>query len=42
MTSSKLMNYITREFVSDNELGLYFTKQDEILLLKLLKSLKKL
>ena len=37
MTSLKLMNYTTREFISDNKLELYFTKQDEILLLKLLK-----
>jgi len=25
MTSLKLMNYTTREFISDNELELYFT-----------------
>ena len=30
MTSSKLINYTTREFVSENELELYAAKQDDI------------
>ena len=30
MTTSKLINYTTREFVSENELQLYAAKQDEI------------
>ena len=30
MTTSKLINYTTREFVSENELELHVTKQDQI------------
>ena len=30
MTTSKLINYTTREFVSENELELYAAKQDDI------------
>jgi len=30
MTTSKLINYTTREFMSENELELYATKQDEL------------
>ena len=30
MPTSKLINYTTREFMSDNELELYAKKQDEI------------
>ena len=30
MTISKLINYTTREFMSDNELELYISRQDEI------------
>ena len=34
MPTSKLINYTTREFMSENELELYTTKQDEIFNLK--------
>ena len=30
MTISKLINYTTREFISENELELYVSKQEEI------------
>ena len=30
MTTSKLINYTTREFVSENELELYAAKQDQL------------
>ena len=30
MSSSKLINYTTRDFLSENELELYISKQDEI------------
>ncbi len=30
MTSSKLINYTTREFMSDHELEQYIAKQNEI------------
>ena len=41
MTSSKLVNYTTREFMSDHELEHYIVKQNEILHQKLLKNLRK-
>ena len=30
MTSTKLINYTTREFMSEGELELYITKQNEV------------
>ena len=41
MTSSKLINYTTREFMSDNELELYAKKQDEIFTPKIIEEFKK-
>ena len=41
MPTSKLINYTTREFMTDNELELYAKKQDEFLLLRLLMNSKK-
>ena len=41
MTSSKLINYTTREFMSENELELYATKQDEIFTPKVIDEFKK-
>ena len=40
MTSSKLINYTTREFMSENELELYATKQDEIFTPKVIDELE--
>ena len=41
MTTSKLINYTTREFMSENELELYVTKQDEIYTPKAIEEFKK-
>ena len=41
MTFSKLINYTTREFMSENELELYATKQDEIFTPKVIEEFKK-
>ena len=41
MTTSKLINYTTREFMSENELELYATKQDEIFTPKAIEEFKK-
>ena len=41
MTFSKLINYTTREFMSENELELYATKQDEIFSPKVIEEFKK-
>ena len=41
MTSSKLINYTTREFMSENELELYATKQDEIFTPKVINEFKR-
>ena len=41
MTTSKLINYTTREFVSENELELYAAKQDEIFTSEVIKNLKR-
>ena len=41
MPTSKLINYITKEFVTDNELELYAKIQDEILTLKVFEEFKK-
>ena len=37
MTSSKLINYTTREFMSDHELEQYIAKQNEIFTLKVIE-----
>ncbi len=37
MTISKLINYTTREFISENELELYISKQDEIFTPEIIK-----
>ena len=41
MTTSKLINYTTREFVSENELELYAAKQDEIFTPEVVEQFKK-
>ena len=41
MTSSKLINYTTREFMSDHELELYIVKQNEIFTLKVIQEFTK-
>ena len=41
MPTSKLINYTTREFMSDNELELYAKKQDEIFTPKVIEEFKK-
>ena len=41
MTTSKLINYTTREFVSENELELYASKQDEIFTPEVIDQFKK-
>ena len=41
MPTSKLINYTTREFMSDNELELYAKKQDEIFTPKVIDEFKK-
>ena len=41
MTTSKLINYTTREFVSENELELYAAKQDDIFTPKVVEEFKK-
>ena len=41
MTVSKLINYTTREFISDNELELYVSKQDEIFTPDVIKEFSK-
>jgi hypothetical protein len=41
MTTSKLINYTTREFMSENELKLYAAKQDEIFTPKAIEEFKK-
>ena len=41
MTISKLINYTTREFISDNELELYVSKQDEIFTPEVIKEFSK-
>ena len=41
MPTSKLINYTTREFMSENELELYSTKQDEIFSPKVIEEFKK-
>jgi dTDP-D-glucose 4,6-dehydratase len=41
MPTSKLINYTTREFMSENELELYAKKQDEIFTPKVIEEFKK-
>ena len=41
MTTSKLINYTTREFISENELELYVAKQDEIFTPDVIKEFSK-
>ena len=41
MTTSKLINYTIREFVSENELELYAAKQDEIFTPEVVDEFKK-
>ena len=41
MTSSKLINYTTREFMSDHELEHYITKQNEIFTPKIVEEFTK-
>ena len=41
MTTSKLINYTTREFVSENELELYAARQDDIFSPEVIKEFKK-
>ena len=41
MTTSKLINYTTREFVSENELELYSAKQDQIFTPEVIEEFKK-
>ena len=41
MPTSKLINYTTREFMSDNELELYAKKQDEIFTPDVIEKFKK-
>ena len=41
MPTSKLINYTTRDFMSDNELELYAKKQDEIFTPKVIEEFKK-
>ena len=41
MTTSKLINYTTREFVSENELELYASKQDDIFTPEVIQEFKK-
>ena len=41
MTTSKLINYTTREFVSENELELYAAKQDQIFTPEVIDEFKK-
>ena len=41
MTTSKLINYTTREFVSENELELYAAKQDDIFSPEVIEEFKK-
>ena len=41
MTTSKLINYTTREFVSENELELYASKQDDIFTPEVIEEVKK-
>ena len=41
MTFSKLINYTTREFMSDNELEQYIVKQNEIFTPKVLQEFTK-
>ena len=41
MTTSKLINYTTREFVSENELELYASKQDDIFTPEVVEEFKK-
>ena len=41
MTTSKLINYTTREFVSENELELYASKQDDIFTPEVIEEFKK-
>ena len=41
MTSSKLINYTTREFMSDHELEQYITKQNEIFTPKVVEEFTK-
>ena len=41
MTTSKLINYTTREFVSENELELYAARQDEIFTPEVIEEFKK-
>ena len=41
MTTSKLINYTTREFVSENELELYAAKQDQIFTSEVIEEFKK-
>ena len=42
MTSSKLINYTTREFMSDHELEQYIVKQNEIFTPKVVKEFTRL
>ena len=41
MTTSKLISYTTRDFVSENELELYVSKQDEIYTSDVIEEFKK-
>ena len=41
MTSSKLINYTTREFMSDHELEQYIVKQNEIFTPKVVEEFTK-
>ena len=41
MTTSKLINYTTREFVSENELELYAARQDDIFSPEVIEEFKK-
>ena len=41
MTSSKLINYTTREFMSDHELEQYIAKQNEIFTPKVVEEFNK-
>ena len=41
MTISKLINYTTREFISENELELYVSKQEEIFTPDVIKEFSK-
>ncbi len=41
MTTSKLINYTTREFMSDHELEQYITKQNEIFTPKVVEEFTK-